>query len=347
MSTAPGDASFSTLAGEAMAVAASGSTRPSYVGSDGVAGLTYEAFDVRKLVALVSALDRVLLLPDATTLAEAALAFGASLARKPGLALDRAPHMHSVQTIGGKVLYEPASALVYGSQTPENGWRPWLAGLCVREFDGDGDGSAAIGRLAAHTAFCRETVRPVMMATFDAARKETTRPAEQLSRPAWHGGRLARRALQRLLERPHRATLRVTPSRAGHPDLVFVLITPIEPFDWRPAHLNAIEAPFEAIVQRLSTVFDLPPLRSKRLVTPREREVAIELCRGRSTERVAEVLQCSAHTVNDHIKKVHKKLDVQSRAELVARLSGLRLDDAPRGPTGGRSAPPVGPHHPG
>ncbi|MFG1797738.1 response regulator transcription factor [Nocardia sp. NPDC049149] len=55
-------------------------------------------------------------------------------------------------------------------------------------------------------------------------------------------------------------------------------------------------------------------------LTAREREVVGLLARGYSRTEIARVLTVSAHTVDDHIKRLFGKLDVRSRAELTAKL---------------------------
>ncbi|MDP9428158.1 MAG: helix-turn-helix transcriptional regulator, partial [Actinomycetota bacterium] len=55
-------------------------------------------------------------------------------------------------------------------------------------------------------------------------------------------------------------------------------------------------------------------------LTPRERDVALGLARGESTEALAARLFLSPHTVRDHLKAVFRKVGVASRAELAAHL---------------------------
>lgn len=55
-------------------------------------------------------------------------------------------------------------------------------------------------------------------------------------------------------------------------------------------------------------------------LTPREREVALGLARGDTTDVLAARLFVSPHTVRDHLKTVFRKVGVTSRAELVAHL---------------------------
>ena len=55
-------------------------------------------------------------------------------------------------------------------------------------------------------------------------------------------------------------------------------------------------------------------------LTTRERDVVGAIARGDSTQEIANRLFLSPHTVRDHIKTVFEKVDVSSRAELVAKL---------------------------
>ncbi|NLV16694.1 MAG: helix-turn-helix transcriptional regulator [Syntrophomonadaceae bacterium] len=55
--------------------------------------------------------------------------------------------------------------------------------------------------------------------------------------------------------------------------------------------------------------------------TSREVEVASLLLSGKNTKQIALMLDISTHTVNFHIKNIYKKLDINSRAELFARLT--------------------------
>jgi DNA-binding CsgD family transcriptional regulator len=55
-------------------------------------------------------------------------------------------------------------------------------------------------------------------------------------------------------------------------------------------------------------------------LSEREREVAMAVARGESTEQIAQGLYISPHTVRDHLKSTFGKVGASSRTELVARL---------------------------
>jgi DNA-binding CsgD family transcriptional regulator len=55
-------------------------------------------------------------------------------------------------------------------------------------------------------------------------------------------------------------------------------------------------------------------------LTARELDVARHVLRGDSTKTIANALQISAHTVQDHLKSVFDKVGVRSRRDLVGRL---------------------------
>jgi DNA-binding CsgD family transcriptional regulator len=63
---------------------------------------------------------------------------------------------------------------------------------------------------------------------------------------------------------------------------------------------------------------------SIRWLTRRESEVLEQLTLGYSIREIAELLHLSHHTVQDHVKHLHSKLDASNRGELVARALGRR-----------------------
>lgn len=61
---------------------------------------------------------------------------------------------------------------------------------------------------------------------------------------------------------------------------------------------------------------------STRWLTAREQEVLEKLTLGMSVREIAEAIGRSPHTVHDHVKSLHRKLNATSRGELVARALG-------------------------
>lgn len=83
---------------------------------------------------------------------------------------------------------------------------------------------------------------------------------------------------------------------------------------------------------------------STRWLTTREQEVLEHLTLGLSVREIAETIERSPHTVHDHVKSLHRKLNASSRGELVARALGYlndenetraQITDASPKPTGG------------
>ncbi len=58
-------------------------------------------------------------------------------------------------------------------------------------------------------------------------------------------------------------------------------------------------------------------MRQPRL-TKREEEVLGFVAQGQTSKQIAETLQVSVHTVNNHRKRVCRKLNIHSTAELVS-----------------------------
>lgn len=60
-------------------------------------------------------------------------------------------------------------------------------------------------------------------------------------------------------------------------------------------------------------------------LTPREREVLVLAAKGMRIREIAQLAGLSNWTANDHLKRVHKKLDVSTRVEaaVIAAKAGL------------------------
>ena len=65
-------------------------------------------------------------------------------------------------------------------------------------------------------------------------------------------------------------------------------------------------------------------LAHERGLSPREEQVLVQLACGRSAQGAAEVLGISPHTVRAHVRRIHEKLAVSSRDEVVDAIEALR-----------------------
>lgn len=78
------------------------------------------------------------------------------------------------------------------------------------------------------------------------------------------------------------------------------------------------------IAQRVITHFSKNPvqknLKEEYDISAREKEILELLAGGKSYKLIADVLDISIHTVNNHIKKIYKKLHVNSATEAIAKL---------------------------
>ena len=68
----------------------------------------------------------------------------------------------------------------------------------------------------------------------------------------------------------------------------------------------------EAILRQSAAESDL---------SPREQEVALLLCQGHSDKRAAQILGMAVTTLRTHLRNSYRKLEVNSRSALVARLT--------------------------
>jgi two-component system NarL family response regulator len=91
--------------------------------------------------------------------------------------------------------------------------------------------------------------------------------------------------------------------------------------------LMAGGAPMSPVVARyvIEEFQDVKGARESSALTKREREVLQGVASGLSEKKLADTLSLSPHTVHTHIKKIYRKLQVNSRAEAVlkARNKGI------------------------
>ncbi len=91
--------------------------------------------------------------------------------------------------------------------------------------------------------------------------------------------------------------------------------------------LMAGGAPMSPTVARyvIEEFQDIKSSRERTTLTKREKEVLQGVASGLSEKKLAEGLSVSPHTIHTHIKKIYRKLQVNSRAEAVlkARNKGI------------------------
>ncbi|MBX2815299.1 MAG: response regulator transcription factor [Saprospiraceae bacterium] len=75
-----------------------------------------------------------------------------------------------------------------------------------------------------------------------------------------------------------------------------------------------------AIARKVVRYFAPSEVSRKELLTPRQQQIVSGLVEGLSYKMIADKYLISIETVRDHIKKIYKKLSINSKAELI-RLS--------------------------
>jgi len=90
------------------------------------------------------------------------------------------------------------------------------------------------------------------------------------------------------------------------------------------------------VVRRASMAFGAHASTPGNRLTNREQQVLEHLSLGKSVKQIAEDLSRSPHTVHDHVKSLHRKLNASSRGELIARALGHIGTGADTTPTVGR-----------
>lgn len=83
-----------------------------------------------------------------------------------------------------------------------------------------------------------------------------------------------------------------------------------------------IRAVFPLVVRRATLAFGRERSTALTRLTHREQQVLEHLALGKSVKQIAGDLARSPHTVHDHVKSLHRKLNASSRGELIARALG-------------------------
>jgi DNA-binding CsgD family transcriptional regulator len=90
----------------------------------------------------------------------------------------------------------------------------------------------------------------------------------------------------------------------------------------KPGQFELLGVIHSLLVRRALVSIGETKATSARWLTAREQEVLDLLVLGKSVRVIAEELGRSPHTVHDHVKSLHRKLDASSRGELVAKALG-------------------------
>jgi DNA-binding CsgD family transcriptional regulator len=88
------------------------------------------------------------------------------------------------------------------------------------------------------------------------------------------------------------------------------------------AELSVLRAALPLLARRAALAFGAEVSSPLTRLTVREQEVLEHLALGKSVKEIAEDLSRSPHTVHDHVKSLHRKLNASSRGELIARTLG-------------------------
>lgn len=87
-------------------------------------------------------------------------------------------------------------------------------------------------------------------------------------------------------------------------------------------HAAVLSSVLPTLAKRASLAVGDDPADDGHWLTQREQVILQELLLGKSVREIAEELGRSPHTVHDHVKSLHRKLNASSRGELVARALG-------------------------
>ncbi|MEM8834949.1 MAG: helix-turn-helix transcriptional regulator [Planctomycetota bacterium] len=110
--------------------------------------------------------------------------------------------------------------------------------------------------------------------------------------------------------------------RTGGRGVIVELATTASEQPFIRADLAVVQGVIPLLAHRAVLAFGNEPSSTANRLTPREQQVLDQLALGKSVREIAEELARSPHTVHDHVKSLHRKLNASSRGELVARALG-------------------------
>jgi len=88
------------------------------------------------------------------------------------------------------------------------------------------------------------------------------------------------------------------------------------------AHVAQLRAVLPLLVRRALLAIGPNATSAANWLTEREQQVLDQLALGKSVRQIADAIGRSPHTVHDHVKSLHRKLNASSRGELIARALG-------------------------
>lgn len=83
-----------------------------------------------------------------------------------------------------------------------------------------------------------------------------------------------------------------------------------------------LQAVMPHIAHRATLAFGEEAINPMNRITPREQLILEQLALGKTVKQIATGLNRSPHTIHDHVKSLHRKLNASSRGELIARALG-------------------------
>lgn len=112
----------------------------------------------------------------------------------------------------------------------------------------------------------------------------------------------------------------------GDPEAGRVMIAQVAPLGQgirlTPSHNQAMAAILPVLERRAQLALGDGSEGPTKWLTQREQVVLEQLTLGKSVRQIADDLGRSPHTVHDHVKSLHRKLNASSRGELVSRALG-------------------------
>lgn len=110
------------------------------------------------------------------------------------------------------------------------------------------------------------------------------------------------------------------PGETKDRELIVEIGSPIAMQRFDRCESEIVSALMPVLAERASLAFG--PSYSQTL-TAREQLILVQLVSGASVREIAERIDRSPHTVHDHVKSLHRKLNASSRGELVSRYLGF------------------------